>query len=313
MVLYLDDADVERLMPLDEATDRIEELFVEEWKGQVHHRPTTELPLTRGFFRLKAGAVYGLNSYGFKAYGTGRYIVFVYSLEDNALYGIVEAHRLTEIRTGAVTAVGVRHMARPDARSLAIIGTGREARTQVPAVCVARSIDSIRAFSRNPEKRERFAEEMRAKLGIDVQAVSSAEACVRDADIVVTMTNARDPVLEGAWLAGGTFVCGVGATTPERRELDVEAVARAGTIVVEHRPQAEAECGELREAAQQGRLNWSDVRELKEIVGGGIPGRRSAEEITLFDTIGVGSEDVALAAYVLARAKAENAGTILPL
>jgi alanine dehydrogenase len=313
MVLYLDDADVERLMPLDEATDRIEELFVEEWKGQVHHRPTTELPLTRGFFRLKAGAVYGLNSYGFKAYGTGRYIVFVYSLENNALYGIVEAHRLTEIRTGAVTAVGVRHMARPDARTLAIIGTGREARTQVPAVCVARSIDSVRAFSRNPEKRERFAEEMRAKLRIDVRAVSSAEACVRDADIVVTMTNARDPVLEGDWLAGGTFVCGVGATTPERRELDVEAVARAGTIVVEHRPQAEAECGELREAARQGRLNWSDVRELKEIVGGGIPGRRSAEEITLFDTIGVGSEDVALAAYVLARAKAENAGTILPL
>jgi alanine dehydrogenase len=313
MVLYLNDTEVERLMPLEEATDRIEELFVEEWKGQVHHRPTTELPLTRGFFRLKAGAVYGLNSYGFKAYGTGRYLIFVYSLEDNALYGIVEAHRLTEIRTGAVTAVGVRHMARQDARTLAIIGSGREARTQVPAVCVARSIKQIRAYSRKPENRERFADEMRTRLGIEATAVASAEECVRDADIVVTMTNARDPVLSGAWLAEGTFVCGVGATTPERRELDVEAVARAGTIVVEHRPQAEAECGELREAAAEGRLRWDDVLELKEIVGGGVLGRKSEAEITLFDTIGVGSEDVALATYALSRARAENVGTLLPL
>jgi len=313
MVLYLDDADVEQLMPLAEATDRIDELFLEEWKGQVHNRPTIELPLPRGFFRLKAGAVYGLNSYGFKAYGTGRYLIFVYSLENNALYGIVEAHRLTEIRTGAVTAVGARHMARPDSRSLAIIGSGREARTQVPAVCVARPIDSVRAYSRKPENRERFAAEMREKLGIDVRAVPSAEECVRDADVVVTMTNAREPVLSGAWLAEGTFVCGVGATTPERRELDLEAVERAGTIVVEHLPQAEAECGELRDAVERGKLRWSDVRELKEIIGGGVPGRKNAAEITLFDTIGVGSEDVALATYVLDRAKAANVGTVLPL
>jgi alanine dehydrogenase len=313
MLLHLSDADVDQLVPLDAAIRVTEDLFRLESTGGVHNRPTVELPLQRGFFRLKAGAVYGFKSYGFKAYGGGRYIVFVYSTEDNSLYGIVEAHRLSEIRTGAVSAVGAKYMARPDAERLAIIGTGREARTQVPAICQVRPIRSVTAYSRNATKREAFAEEMSKKLGLPVVASPSAEACVDGADIVVTMTSSSEPVLEGAWLSPGTFICAVGATTPGKRELDDDAVARAGTIAVEHLPQARAELGEFQHAEKNGRFSWENVRELKDIVAGTVPGRIDAKEVTLFDTIGVGSEDVALAAYAIERARGQGLGQTLPL
>jgi ornithine cyclodeaminase/alanine dehydrogenase-like protein (mu-crystallin family) len=313
MVLYLNNAEVRSLVSVDEAAEHIEQLFRQEADGQVVNRPTTELPLPRGFFRLKAGMTPGFGSYGFKAYGTGRYTVFVYNIENNALAGVVDAYGLTEIRTAAVSAVGARYMARAGSRTLGIIGTGREARAQVPAICAVMPIRSVKAYSRSEEHRQLYATEMRERLGIEVVPVANGEECVRDSDIVVTMTNARDPVLEGAWLSPGTFICAVGATTPERRELDEEAVRRAGTIVVEHMPQAQAECGELRHAVELGDLRWDRVTELKDLVSGRVAGRQNASEITLFDTIGIGSEDVALATYALAKARKLECGTELPL
>jgi ornithine cyclodeaminase/alanine dehydrogenase-like protein (mu-crystallin family) len=313
LVLYLSNAEVRNLIGVQDAVGQIEALFRQEGEGNVVNRPTTELPLPRGFFRLKAGMTPGFGSYGFKAYGTGRYTVFVYNIENNALEGVVDAYAMTEIRTAAVSAVGAKYMARSDSRMLGIIGTGREARAQVPAICAALPIERVKAYSRSAEHRETYAREMQEKLGIEVIAVGSGEDCVRESDIVVTMTNARDPVLAGDWLSAGTFICGVGATTPERRELDEEAVRKSGTIVIEHLPQAQAECGELRHAVEIGDLTWDRVVELKDVVSGSIPGRRSTDEITLFDTIGIGSEDVALATYALAKAHENGCGVELPL
>ena len=313
MVIYVNDAEVRRLLSFEEATRQIEELFLQESRGRVVNRPTSELQVPNGVFRLKAGLVEPFGVYGFKAYPAGGYRVFIYNMETNALEGIVDARGLTEIRTGAVSAVGAKHMARPDAETMGIIGTGREARAQVQALCKALPIRLIKAYSRAAEHREAFAGEMSAKLGIPVRPVDSGEECIAGVDIAVTMTNARDPVLYGAWLAKGTFVCAVGATTPDRRELDEEAVARCGTIVVEHIPQASAESGELLRAVERGDLQWNQVHELKDIVSGAVPGRCRADEITLFDTIGVGSEDVALAKYTIDKARAINAGQELPL
>ena len=131
---------------------------------------------------------------------------------------------------------------------------------------------------------------------------------MRDSDIVLTITSANEPILDGAWLAPGTFVCGVGATGPKRRELDDEAVGRASVVVVEHMRTALDECGELIHAVDAGRLRWEDVTELKDVVSGARPGRRSDDEITLFTSVGTGAEDVAMAAYVLQQAKAHGIG-----
>lgn len=311
-VHYVRDAECRDLISPSECVQVIEDLFRDEAKGLVENHPTTELSLPKGVFRLKAGGTYGLNTFGFKAYPAGgRYTIYVYDL-DTGLDGVVEARALTEARTGAVSAVGTKHLARPDSSTLGIIGTGREAKSQLTYLAHAMPLRSVKAYSRSAENREAFATEMSAKLGIEVLPVETARECVSDVDIVTTITNANSPVMEGAWLAPGTHINAVGATTPNRRELDVEAVARANTIVVEHLPQAKEECGELLTAIAEGKLTWTDVRELKDIVSGEITGRQSESDITLFDTIGVGAEDVAIATYVIRKAREVGVGIEMP-
>src|SRR4051812_31170960 len=196
-------------------------------------------------FRMKVGGAYGSGFYGFKAYlGNAGYRVFIYSME-TGFEGLVEAYDLTEIRTGAVSAVATKYMARENAETLGILGTGREARAQLRAVSKVRKLSRVKAWSRSDDNRVAYAREMSAELGIEVVAVESAEAAVRDSDIVLTITSANEPIVDGAWLAPGTFVCGVGATGPVRRELDDEAVGRASIVVVEHLRTALEECGEL--------------------------------------------------------------------
>jgi len=303
VVLYLRDAEVRELLTLEEGNEIIEDLFRQEAAGKVENRPTTELALPRGVFRLKAGGTYHLNTFGFKAYPFGgRYTIFVYDLE-TGIDGIVEARGLTEVRTGAVSAVATKYMARPASDTMGIIGTGREARAQLASLCLVRPFKRVKAYSRSAENRETFAAEMSKRLEIDVIPVDTGAECARDVDVVTTITSARDPVLEGAWLREGTHINAVGATTPERRELDAEAVERCGTIVVEHLPQAQAECGEILHSVERGRLDWAAVHEMQDIIAGGTPGRRDAAEITLLDSIGVGAEDVALATYILKKAR----------
>ncbi|MFN0070116.1 MAG: ornithine cyclodeaminase family protein [Chloroflexota bacterium] len=312
MLRYLSNDDVRMLVSADEARDVIRELFIHESQGKAENHPTTELTIPNGFFRIKAGVAYGFNSFGFKAYGgivrAGRYLVHVYSLETGMPVGIVEARQLTEIRTGAVSGLGTELMSRQDSAVVGMIGTGREAREQALAVSRVRPITLIKCWSRSEENRANYARDVNARLGIQVMPAATPEECVRDTDIVVTITSAKEPIVEGSWLREGSFICGVGATTPERRELHGSAVDRAGTIIVEHLPQAQAECGELRDAEERGTLTWDRVHELKDVVSGRIPGRVSADEITLFDTIGVGTEDIAIATYALKKAQEIGAG-----
>lgn len=311
--IYLTDEEVRDLVSVDEAEQVIASLFRDEAKGLAEQTPTTELRLPRGVFRVKVGGAYGAGSYGLKAYlGNAGYRVFVYDLE-KGFEGLVEAFELTELRTGAVSAVAARYLARPDSEVLGMIGTGREARAQLRAFSRVSKLRRVKAFSRTAAKRDAYAEDMQNELEVEVVPVASAEECVRGSDIVVTITNADEPVLDGAWLEEGTFVCGVGATGHYRRELDEETVGRAATVVVEHLPTARDECGDLIYAAGRGRLRWNTVRELKDIVSGLIPARRSDADITLFDSVGTGAEDVAMAGYALRKARERGIGLELPL
>jgi len=311
--LYITDAEARSLVSVDEAAGIIEDLCLDEAKGMAEQTPTTELHIPNSMFRMKVGGVYGSKAYGFKAYlGNAGYRVFVYSTE-TGFEGLVEAYDLTEIRTGAVSAVATKYMARENAETLGILGTGREARAQLRAVSKVRKLRRVKAWSRSSDNRVAYAKEMSTELGIEVLPVESAEAAVRDSDIALTITSANEPILDGTWLAPGTFVCGVGATGPKRRELDDEAVGRASTVVVEHMRTALDECGELIHAVEAGRLRWEDVTELKDVVSGSKPGRRSDDEITLFTSVGTGAQDVAMAAYVLQQAKARGIGLDLPI
>jgi ornithine cyclodeaminase/alanine dehydrogenase-like protein (mu-crystallin family) len=298
---------------VDESYEMIEGLFRDEANGLTEQKPMTELKLPRGVFRVKVGGAYGSGSYGLKAYlGNAGYRIFTYSLEQG-FEGLVEAYDLTELRTGAVSAVATKYMARENAQTLGIIGTGREARAQLRAVSRVRKLRHVKAYSRSEENRNEYAKEMSAELGFEVVAVDSAEACVSERDIVLTITSANDPLFDGALLAPGTFVCGVGATGPYRRELDDVAIGRSSLVVVEHMETAMEECGELIYAVGRGKLRWNAVRELKDIVSGLIPARAKDDDITLFTSVGTGAEDVAMAAFALKAAKAKGIGLELPI
>jgi alanine dehydrogenase len=169
--LYITDAEARSLVSIDDAARIIEGLFLDEGRGLAEQTPTTELHIPKSMFRMKVGGAYGSGFYGFKAYlGNAGYRVFVYGTE-TGFEGLVEAYDLTEIRTGAVSAVATKYMARANAETLGILGTGREARAQLRAVRKVRKLSRVKAWSRSDDNRVAYAKEMSAELGIEVVAV----------------------------------------------------------------------------------------------------------------------------------------------
>jgi len=234
-------------------------------------------------------------------------VVLLFHAESGELLAIIEADRLGRLRTGAATGLATRYLARPDARVVGMIGAGRQAATQLMAVCAVRPIAEARVYSPTPERRAAFAHRMRETLGIPVQAVERPEAAVEGADILITITSAREPVLRGAWLRPGVHLNAAGSNALLRRELDEEAIARADLIVIDSRAQGQIEAGDFLEPLERGRLQWERVYELRDVVAGRV-GRAHPEQITLFKSLGIALEDVAVAAVAYERARAQGAG-----
>ena len=189
---------------------------------------------------------------------------------------------------------------------------GSQAEAQLAAVCAVRDISHAKVFSRTTANREAFAFEMSEKLGTNVVAAESAEECVAGVDIVITITNSREPVLKGEWLAAGQHINAAGSNHWMRRELDDAAVERSDIIVVDDLEQAKMECGELVFAAERGRFRWDTVHELRDVVAGRTPGRTDASSITLFESQGLSIEDLACAHYVYHKAREQGVGQELP-
>jgi len=167
-------------------------------------------------------------------------------------------------------------------------------------------------YSRQQEKREQFARQMSEGLNLEVVAVDSAQACVAEADIVATITTARDPVLQGQWLAPGTQVNAAGGNHWMRREIDEATVTRAEVIVVDDLEQAKVECGDLIWPEARGAFRWDMARELRDVVAGRVQGRPSEQSITLFESMGVALEDIAAAQLVYRKAREQGIGLELP-
>ena len=319
MTIYLSNADVRSLLTYADCVGVIDDLFRHEAEGNAENHPTTSLNLPKGFHRTKVGGAYGFGAYGLKTYGRVpgpvgvRYLVLLYNTTDGSLDAIMDAKDLGEIRTAAVSAVAANHMARKNAHTIGIIGTGREARGQIAALKSVRNITEIKCWSRSAENRAAFAKDIEARDGIKVVPCETAKDAVDGVDIIVTVSAADDPVLFGEWLQPGQHICAIGATSLFRRELDIDAVKRADRIAVENMEQAMSECGELIYAAHNRALKWKTVHELHEIVSGKVPGRPFEEAVTLVDTIGVGAEDVAVGAYVLKLARERGVVTKLPM
>jgi len=233
--------------------------------------------------------------------------------ETGALMAIMDGRYITEARTAAVSAVSARHLARPDASVLAIIGTGVQARSHLEALAEVRPLSDVRVWSPQARSRERFVAEMSQHVAAPLRAEDTAAAAVRDADLVVLATASPQPVVQEAWLAPGTHVMSVGACRPDQREMDPALVARA-TLFVDSKAAALVESGDVVLGISEGRFDPTHVRgELGELVLGRVDGRNSRDEITVFKSLGMAVEDVVAADLVYRRAVETGAGTELTL
>jgi alanine dehydrogenase len=302
MSLYLTEAEVAELLSPAEAVDAIEACFARMAAGVVENRPRYRLGLQEGALAVMAAADLGLGYAGAKVYagfGDGaRFVVVLFRADSPELVAVIEADKLGQLRTGAASGVAAKHLARPGARSLGLIGCGWQAESQLAAIRAALpGLDRVVAYCRNADRLAAFCKAHGTEPG---ESHRDAGEC----DVVVTVTTSKDPVLRGEWLRPGALVCAVGANDGRRRELDNAVLERAAFVCCDSRENAQLESADLIEPVGSGVLDWLEVHELQEVVAGQVTGRQSDEDIVVFKSNGLAAWDIAAAAAVVAKLEA---------
>jgi ornithine cyclodeaminase/alanine dehydrogenase-like protein (mu-crystallin family) len=314
--IYITEADVARLVTVKDALGSLEELFATWSQPLTDNIPRHRAKLPGGSLNLM-GASYGAKSvYGLKAYAGmkgAQFHTLLYSSIDGKLKAMIEADPFGQLRTGAASGLATRLMANPDVHTLGMIGVGRQSRTQAIAVCAVRPIKRVNVFARTQESREAYAKSLEKELGIEVRPSPTAQACVAEAGVVVTITKSAEPVLRAEWLARGAHVNAAGANAGDRREVDNDTVLRAAVKVTDHVEQARIEAGEFRDLVAATKLKWSDIHELGDVVTGKVKGRHSPSDLTLFKSLGIALEDMAFGELVYQRALAAGVGKPMPI
>lgn len=224
--------------------------------------------------------------------------VMLFESVHGSLAGMVDASSITEIRTGAVSGAATKYLARKDAKKLALIGAGAQARSHMQAMKCVRKIEEVALYDINRESAERAAWEFEREYAVKAYAFDSAEEAVRDADIICTLTPCKEPFLKKEWVKPGVHINAVGTFTPNTREVTSELVA-ASRLYADRVESMKKECGEYLVPLREGLIGEDHiVGELGELILGTIPGRQSEEEITLFDALGLAVEDVCCAKYM---------------
>ncbi|HEY6259425.1 MAG TPA: ornithine cyclodeaminase family protein [Xanthobacteraceae bacterium] len=304
MPIYLTEQHAAEFLDMPSAVAALRAAFMAQARGEAVNIPRTRLEFGERRLNLMAGGGRAGERYALKSYGSSTYHTLLYSAEQGLL-AIMEANLLGQIRTGAASAVASEAMARSGAGKVGLIGAGRQARTQVLALHSIGRVTEVAVFARNREQRAAFCERLASELKLPVRAAATAKEAVKDADIVVTATNSSTPVVMSEWLAPGTHVNAMGANSPARRELDPQIVMRAASVVTDDVAQAKLEAAEFIDLAGAGWFDWNDLVPLHRIVGGG-DFRREPDAITLFKSLGIGLEDLAIASLLYDRAMASG-------
>lgn len=313
MTLHITESDVRQLLTMPMAIQAVEEISRKQADGSVivHPRRRFELP-NGGYFHYMAAMDTSAGFVAMKQYtyvnGALRFLVPLYEIATGALLALIEADYMGQLRTGAASGVATKFLARQNARTTAIIGTGGQARTQLEAVASVRQLESVLVYGRDPQRRAEFATAMSERLKLAVNAADSPAAAVRNADIVVTATKSSRPVFDGRDVAAGVHINAIGANHAHKQELDGVAVERADLIFVDSLAQSKQEAGDLIIPFERQPQRWENVHELAELVGGKIPGRTSDRQITLFKSNGIASWDLAVAMRVYKLAKERALG-----
>jgi alanine dehydrogenase len=317
MPLLLSESEVKSVLTMPLALECVEQSFLRLSDKSAENQSRQRLHAGKTFLHYM-GASDSTGGYmGMKIYTSVnrvlRFLIPLFRIETGELVALIEADYVGQMRTGAASGIATKFLARKDATSVGIIGTGLQSRTQLEAISAVRGITKATAFGRDAERRQKFAKEMTEQLKIPVTAADSAEEAVKGADIVVTSTTSSAPVLEGKWLAPGTHINAIGANFPQKRELDAEAIRRCNLITADSREQSKIESGDLIQMYADDARRWREVVELADVISGNVPGRKSENDITLFKSNGIAIEDVVTAGRVYELAKEKGIGRDVPM
>jgi ornithine cyclodeaminase len=321
-LLILNHAEVEQLLSMRACIAVMEDAFAALARGEVEQplrtifRPTNVkgvmamMPTFRGgeraLFGLKAICVFpGNAAMGKDAHQGG---VMLFDGVTGELLAMVNASAVTAIRTAAVSALATKLLSNQDAGDLALIGAGVQARKHLEAIACVRKLRRVRVAALRFERAKSFAEEMHSAIPITIEPVATPQEAIREADIIVTATTTREPVVRREWISSGAHINAIGTFSPKAREIDSATMA-AANVFTDRRESAFNEAGDYLLAAQEGMIGPDDVIELGQVLTGTNPGRRSTEEITLFKSLGLAIEDLAATFHLYQKAQEQNAGS----
>ena len=306
-MLFLTEADVRKLLPMREAVRLMGETFAALKSHASQNQPRRRMHLASGsVLHAMAGAhgkYFGTKIYATNArHGSMSFLFWLLDAETAKPLALMEANWLGQIRTGAASGYAADLLARPDAQTLGIIGSGFQARGQVEAVSAVRKLREVRVWSRDAANRKRFAIECSNDFGLTVRAVETAREAVENCDIVATATWSQTPVLDAEWISPGTHINAMGSNNSTRRELPTSLIARADVIACDSIEQAKIESGDLLLAWSEEEWKTPRLVELQDAQ------RNDAQQITIFKSNGLGVEDVAAGAFVYEEALRTGAG-----
>lgn len=316
MAIYLNESDVECLLEMPAVIEAVETVMAAHGRGEVVDFPRQRVRLPGSITHLLQAGVPYLNLTGFKVYtssgGRARFWVHLFDANNGDPVAVLEADRLGMMRTGAAGAVAAKWLARPNVSVVGVFGSGWQAEGQVLALCAVFSPSQIKVFSRDRDRLVSFCERMTGLTGCNVLPAASAEETVRGSDIVVTVTTSAKPLFDAAWLEPGTHINAAGSNSLARQELSESSLRRVSLICVDARETALREAGDLLPLLEKGRTQPGRWVELGELIAGVRSGRTHDSEITLFESQGMGIQDIAVAARLLVLARERGVGTALP-
>jgi alanine dehydrogenase len=332
---------MENLLPMTEEIDAIESAFRELGQGKAMNAPRARLRTPwkeeggQYYFNNIMGLVPGMKSMALRidssfskevqVAGSKRRVypgdfiglVLLFDMDTCEILALMDDHFISTMRVGATSAVASKYLARTDAITMALLGSGEQAKTQLTAHAVVRKLSKVKVYSPTKENRERFAKEMSEETGIDVMPVNSAEEAIRESDIVTAATNTVDPVIHGKWVEPGMHLNSIvgGDGFLPRKELDDEAVLKASLIVVGYKPQIILDQqAEFHDRLERGLVKAENLHELADLVNGNCRSRQNDQEVTFFkNNTGMGIQFAATARKMYEKAKEKGIGVELPL
>lgn len=314
-VLFLSEDDVRQVLTMEMALQAVEDCLRQLALDEAHNVPRSRVQTDHATLHVMSASAKRLGVVGYKAYATTKqtahFHVGLFDGKTGALLAMLQADYLGQMRTGAASGVATQYMARPDASEVGIFGSGRQARTQLLAVCKVRKVHRVQVYSPNLERRQRFAEEMSHLTQTEVLPVPRPELAAEDKDIVITATTSREPVLNGHWLSEGTHLNVIGSNYITKAEVDSVAVRRCDSIVVDSKDQARLEAGDFVQPLEEGSIHWADIHELGQVIVGRYTGRAHSEDVTMFKSLGIAIEDLAVAERVYDAARTRGLGKMV--